>query len=207
MFFTETICDPQKTGLIGIELFVYTKKSSSLASDFAEKGVFAQNFHKVVAENLLISNGVNANATIDVPSGHKSTNDLFLAITLNDHTAADSTFYKQRSTPYSAQQILNILNGKVIEEEFIFFKNFNVIRGSTANQYFTSDMVSPVQMRLETLRSMNALSVYDTTVDGAFSNMLNFISKYAFIRVNLEAYSTEFATDRDVLFDGNYSEL
>jgi len=51
-----------------------------------------------MAENLLFSANINNVATIDIPSGHKSTNDILLAFTLPDHNEFDSTFYKQRCT-------------------------------------------------------------------------------------------------------------
>ena len=80
-----------------------------------------------------------------------------LCLNTPDTNSLDSTFLKQRYTLYSATEICNIANKKHTDSEFIFFHNFNLIRGSSQYRYFSEDLTNPVLMRHETLRSMCAL--------------------------------------------------
>lgn len=52
---------------------------------------------------------------------------------------------------------MKIYNKENISNTFIFFNDFNLIRGSQSNKYFTNNLSNPMLMRHETLRSMNAL--------------------------------------------------
>ena len=48
----------------------------------------------------------------------------------------------------------------------------NLERGSAAYRYFSEDLTNPVLMTHETLRSMSALSQYDTSVSPSFNTLL-----------------------------------
>ena len=71
------------------------------------------------------------NNTAYLSSGHNSTNDVILCLNIPDTGNKDSTYLKQRYTLYNATQIANIYNKKFTDEEFIFFYNLNIDRGSS----------------------------------------------------------------------------
>ena len=76
-------------------------------------------------------------------------------------------------------------------DTFVFFHNFNVIRGNQAQQYFCEPLCDPVMFRRETLRSFNVLQQYQSSLSPSFNTMMKQMTKYAMVRVNLEAYKQE----------------
>jgi len=64
------------------------------------------------------------------------------------------------------------MNKKYTNDTFVFFNNFNIERGSAAYRYYSEDLTNPILMAHETLRSMSALSQYDTSVSPAFNTLL-----------------------------------
>ena len=106
---------------------------------------------------LTLSGGLGSNSTAFLSSGHDSTNDVILCLSVPDENNKDSCYLKQRYTPFNSTQISNIMNKKFVENTFVFFHNLNVERGSAAFRYFSEDLTNPILMSHETLRSMSAL--------------------------------------------------
>ena len=50
------------------------------------------------------------------------------------------------------------MNGLFNDDTFVFFHNLNLERGSAAYRYFSEDLINPILMTHETLRSMGALT-------------------------------------------------
>lgn len=52
---------------------------------------------------------------------------------------------------------MNIMNKKFNDDEFVFFSDLNLERGSAAYAYFSENLNNPVMMKHEILRSVCAL--------------------------------------------------
>ena len=157
LFFTEDICDKAQTGITELELICYVKSSSSLPTDMNEHGAFVQIYHKYAMDTLTLNGGLTDKSSMYLSSGHNSTNDVVLCLNLPDTNNKDSTYLKQRYTLFNATQVMNILNKKFNDEEFVFFSDLNLERGSAAYRYFSEDLTNPVMMKHEILRSVCAL--------------------------------------------------
>ena len=114
-------------------------------------------FNKYSCDSLTLNGSITGSNTAYLSSGHSSTNDVVLCLNIPDTNNKDSTYLKQRYTLYNATQISNIYNKKYTDEEFIFFSNLNIERGSSAFRYFAENMTDPAMMRHECLRSVCAL--------------------------------------------------
>ena len=111
LFFTERITDPATTGIEELELFLYIKKCSTLASDFNQKGQFIKNYNAYNRDSLTLTGSITGISNPSLSIGHKSSNDVFLCLNLPDINKWDSTFLKQRYTLFNSTQCMNIANG------------------------------------------------------------------------------------------------
>ena len=62
-------------------------------------------------------------------------------------------------------------------------------------------------MMRETERSYNVLQQYQSSMSPSFNLLIKQMIKYAFVRVNLEAYKQESLSEGDVVCDGYNSEI
>ena len=66
-------------------------------------------YHKYVIDSLTMSGGFGKSSPY-LSSGHDSTNDVILCLSLPDLNRKDSTYLKQRFTLFNSSQIANIMN-------------------------------------------------------------------------------------------------
>ncbi|CAL5983336.1 Conserved_hypothetical protein [Hexamita inflata] len=218
-FGSSKIFNEEYTGIGLVDLQVVTKSSQVVQSDMAKKA------------NIIIQNGIGVEVrpmttmytdqTLVLPSSsnHMSVARAALVIELKDQNTDDSTYLHQRFTGMSAQDMLDYRNQQLLAEQinngvtaaitkaplctqdFVFFGNYNIHRGNETYKLFTNDLQDLQSFRNEIIRSTNMSQQYDRGLSPAFSNMFEWLSKYAFTFNSLEQFSMDECTS-DVVGDG-----
>ena len=98
------------------------------------------------------------------------------------------------------------MNGTYTQDEFVFPSELNLIRGNDQNRYFSDVIADYTMFMRETLRSYGMLQQYSESLSPSFNKPLKQLTKFAMIRINLEAFKQESALDQDVIYDGYNSE-
>ncbi|CAL6011936.1 Conserved_hypothetical protein [Hexamita inflata] len=202
----ESLFDVALTGIGSIDLWVQQKTSAQVQNGVQSKDHIAIN--QKVWDFSPASNNLKVQQEQILPIGHKSVNALALCLTQEDTNEDDSTYLHQRFTGLASTQIINCLNKAYPrkQNDFIFFSDFNIYRGSKNYSLYTDQLDSINQIRQEFIRSTNASQVYDRGLAPAFTTNFGWLSKYAFILANLEMFSLD-EPSHDVNGDGYDSLL
>ena len=84
----------------------------------------------------------------------------------------------------------------------MFFNDFNLVRGQNTNNFFTEDISDPVMFKHELLRSMGSLKQFDNSPSQSLNNIMKMMTKWAVVRINLEAFKNETVEGVDPIYDG-----
>ena len=155
---------------------------------------------------MTLTGGLTGTSSSYLTSGHLSTNDVYLCLNIPDENRLDSTYLKQRYTLFNSTQVIRIMNGVYTQDEFVFPSELNLIRGNDQNRYFSDVIADYTMFMRETLRSYGMLQQYSESLSPSFNKPLKQLTKFAMIRINLEAFKQESALDQDVIYDGYNSE-
>ncbi|CAL6111223.1 Conserved_hypothetical protein [Hexamita inflata] len=214
-FGSSKVFDPVYTGIGAIDLQILTKYSATVQSDMAKK------------ENIISINGLGVESrpltamftgqvlVSETSSRHASIARAALCMELKDSNQDDSTYLHQRFTGMSAANQVAFRNSQLLAEQssdtittpplktqdFVFFGNFNIVRGSLDYRLFSNEHQDIQSLRNEIIRSTNMTQLFDRGLSPAFSNLFEWLSKYGFVFSSLEQYSMDECTS-DVVGDG-----
>ncbi|CAL6101147.1 Conserved_hypothetical protein [Hexamita inflata] len=221
-FASDKIFSNVYTGICAFDLILQNKNSQSVQSDVQSKQFIIQN--QIGIDVSPMSTSVKQLQEQQVTIGHQSVNAISKAFVQYDATESDSVYLHQRFTPFKAASIItyeqkrldncvNALSGDSTayitqnhQQDFIFFSDFNIMRGDASKLFYTSNLTTLEQFRKEILRSTNSIQQYDRGLSPAFYTYFDWLCKYAFTFTNLEMFSMD-EPSHDVIFDGYNSQL
>ncbi|CAL6106371.1 Conserved_hypothetical protein [Hexamita inflata] len=209
------------TGIGAIDLSVVTKSSQTVQTDMKEKGshILVQN-HLGMESRPIVTMTTGQILVNETSSRHASIARSALCLELKDADADDSTYLHQRFTGMSGAKMVEYRNNQLkaeqqvgtagitveltarnFSQDFVFFGNFNIQRGGEDYRLFSSDVQDLQSIRNEIIRSTNMQQQYDRGLSPAFSNIFEWLSKYAFVYSSLEQFSMDECAG-DVIGDG-----
>ncbi|CAL6042831.1 Conserved_hypothetical protein [Hexamita inflata] len=199
LFGTSDYLDKTLTGIISMEMVLVTKESEVVKTELNEKGYITHTY-KRYDYALMPTDNVYSQTNRMIYSGHDSTASMCTGLSLNDKNCDDSLYLKQRFTLFSAEQQLNIINGVYdFNEEFNWFKYFNLWKGSRSNAVFSSNLENIIQFKCENLRGLTLYNQYSFGANH-FDSQLKLMMNWAVMNINLQSYAID--TNDDVVNDG-----
>ncbi|CAL5977904.1 Conserved_hypothetical protein [Hexamita inflata] len=199
VFGQEDYLDSKLTGIIALELVTVTKDSTSVKAELNDKDGFSHVYKRYEYTQLPTDN-TYAQTNRVIYSGHISTADICIGLCINDTNQKDSLYLKQRYTMFTAEQQMNIINGVYdMNEEYNWFRYFNLWKGSRSNQVFSKNLENITSFKCEMLRGLNLYNQYSEGVQ-YYDSFLKIMMNYALLTMNLESFSID--TNQDVVGDG-----
>ena len=145
IFGNDLLLDKSKTGITDMELVLTSKDSEFVKSELNAKEGFADAYMRFDYQ-LTPTSDITRLTNFIIPKGYTSTADVIVALSLQDQGSSqpnvyESVYIKQRFTPFNSTQIINMENSDYDNnEEFNFFRKFNIWRGNRSNAVFAQDL-------------------------------------------------------------------
>ncbi|CAL6006362.1 Conserved_hypothetical protein [Hexamita inflata] len=220
-FGSSEVFDLEYTGIGAIDLSVVTKSSQTVQTNMKEKGSHVLVQNNIGMESRPIVTMTTGQVLVnETSSRHASIARSALCLERKDADDADSTYLHQRFTGMTSKSMVDYRNNQLLVEQqvgtagitveltarnfsqdFVFFGNFNIQRGGDDQRLFSSDVQDLQSIRNEIIRSTNMHQQYDRGLAPAFSNMFEWLSKYAYVYSSLEQFSMDECSN-DVIGDG-----